>query len=81
MPTVEEINEFDDDFDLPLPDRPIPSSGAASQSRYPTGVPGNTIPSSQIPANVKIVSDSSPYKMYVASSFYLLDARPLKNVT
>ena len=61
-PKIEEVNdEFDDDFDLPLPDRPVPlstnpsvGSSGLSSSR-PQHVPG-------VPHPVQRVADAAPFK-------------------
>lgn len=65
-PKIEEVSDdFDDDFDLPLPNHPTPtaagvfggSSGAASSRAQ--HVPG-------IPHPVQQVTDTTPFKTYVA---------------
>jgi hypothetical protein len=74
-PTVQDADEFDDDFDLPLPDRPLPASGGPSFFGQPAGT---SIPrSSQLPGGAHIVADTTPFKMYAC--LYASVVRDLKD--
>jgi hypothetical protein len=62
-PALQEVDDFDDDFDLPLPDRPLPPASGPSSFGHPAGT---SVPrSSQPPGGANVVSDSAPFKMYV----------------
>ncbi|KAF8329560.1 signal recognition particle, SRP19 subunit [Cantharellus anzutake] len=75
---IEELGDtFDDDFDLPLPPRPIPRQGLASSGSALPSIGGTPATSRVNPTDpgVKEVNDTTPYKTWTCVYPIYIDAK------